>query len=708
MLRRATERFGLTSVEHAYATTERHGDRLCIIDEELTKLLWQRLEPIHPQLTWPNSTDSEQRQTASWTALRLNECCRLSRYCAPSIGFKPHFDSPFVPSFQERSALSVVLYLADVGSTDFYFPPHDSAAADVLGLTTAEEVAVRGGLDRYVKCTTQAKRGRCLIFPHGVLHAGAPVEAGIKWILRTDVVFSSTSEAPFMSGGAQHSVAVEWFREAQNHELDGNLSRASQLYQRTLSLRRHAQPTTATATIDTTSARRPVAVWNASMWSMILFFLDVNDLSFVAACSKTFQAWCQRNRAIHDALWHKRHPQHRSLCETIDAVRSAERGHGYFATSEPRLQRRIEAYMPDYLPRFQSRHGSLSKFAYSKAVFDSSPAACLRALAMAAVYQFGVSNKSHTYVAQYDAERNRALACSARELLDAAFYERPLAGAWYHVHYANDAKVTQREHVPTLAAVKPSPQQALTMSVDPRLLRSPAAGESEARQQQLAGFEAHLDEGGDQYVAAVEQSNEHLTGYTFVYQEVTSLYKYSKCHHNPSGQRPGRCRHDDEWGSVHKPMYYNNLICDFSRARLEVEEVDDSSWQCDCCQELVQPQARRFWCAQLAPLSIASFQHAACQWSKGTKQPGTQSYKRSFAAQQALHHMHLFQLDEAEEFDPEQSESGSEVYDDNELSYELGEEPRQRAEVQLDSMLAPPAVDADYIFVSQYAAIHAM
>ena len=169
----------------------------------------------------------------------------------------------------------------------------------------------------------------------------------------------------------------------------------------------------------------------------------MNDLSCVASCSRMFQAWCERNRAIRSALWHKRHPEHHGLCDSIGNVRSAERAHWYFATAEPRMQRQIEAHMPDYLPRFQSRHGSLCTFAYTRSMFDSNPSACLRALAMAAVYQFGVSNKSRTYVAQYDAVRNRALACSARELLDAAFYELPLAGAWYHVHRSQDADLTQ-------------------------------------------------------------------------------------------------------------------------------------------------------------------------------------------------------------------------------------------------------------------------
>jgi hypothetical protein len=510
---------------------------------------------------------------------------------------------------------------------------------------------------------------------------------------------------PHMSGGVHHSLAVEWFREAQNQELDGNVSAASRLYERTLSLRQHAHATTATVPTTAVSSTRPAAPhWHGNTWSMVLFFLDLNELWCVASCSKTFRAWCERHRAVEGALYNKRHPLHHGLLDSISQVRSAERGHWYYATSEPRIQRQIEAHMPDYLPRFQSRHGSLCVFVYTKAVFDSNPITCLRVLALAALCQFGVSNKSRTYVAQYDAERNRALACSVRELLDAAFHERPLAGAWYHLQQSSEADLTQQRHAPSASTVNPSPREALRKSVDPRII-APRGTECEA--QHVVGFEAHLERGGDKYAATLAAAYEHLTGYIALTQRTTSLYKYNRCDHNRDGR--GSCAHDDEWLSVDKPVYYNNLIADFSLARVQVEEADDSPWECSCCQELVQPHARRFWVANLEPLSVSSFQHAACQWRTGTKQPGTQSYTRSFDSQRALHHMHIFQMDAAEGVDGVEleQESGSEVYDDNERR-ESDDELVQRAQVDLGKMVAPSSVEDDHIFVSQYAAIHVM
>ena len=565
----------------------------------------------------------------------------------------------------------MVLYLADVGETDFYHAP--TTAVDVVGLTTSEEIAVRGGLNCYQKQSVRAKRGRCLIFPHQLLHAGAPVETGTKWVLRTDVVFSNAAAKP--ASGPQQRLALEWFREAQNQELDGNVSGASCLYERSLSLRRYAGSPIGLAT------HSPV-----NTWSLVLFFLDMNDLVYVSACSKAFQAWCERNRAIREAQWHKHHPLHRGLLESINQRRAAEHGHWYYTTASPHTKRRIQTYMPDYLPRLQCRQGSLCTFLYTRSAFDAHPAACLRALAMAAVYQFGVSKKTRTYVAQYDAERNRALACSARELMDAAFYERPLAGAWYHVHTSAEADLARDRA--DMHASKLDVREALRLSVDPRLLRQTTDGDRE-----VVGFENNLKERGrHEYVNKLPQN--HFTNYTELWQHTSSQYD---CTH---------CRGEEHVfeGGVTKAMHYNNLICDFSRTRLRVTEADDGPWQCGCDPELVRPNARRSWIAHLDPLNISSFQHAACQSMSGRKQAGTESYKRGFSCVHTLHHLHLLQLDDDEVKD-EVQDSGSEEYDEYEYDH-WHAQPRQ--ELELGSMCAPPAADADYVFVSQYAAVRAL
>jgi prolyl 4-hydroxylase len=104
-----------------------------------------------------------------WRLLGLNEFFRLYRY-RPGEYFRWHRDGAFVRSPDERSLLSWLLYLNDGfegGQTQF--------SGDV-------EVRPRPGL--------------ILVFAHGALHQGAPVTAGTKYVLRSDVMFRRHPTTP--------------------------------------------------------------------------------------------------------------------------------------------------------------------------------------------------------------------------------------------------------------------------------------------------------------------------------------------------------------------------------------------------------------------------------------------------------------------------------------------------------------------------------
>ena len=122
---------------------------------------------------------------AAWAAERglgapsgLNERLRLLRY-RPGDQFQSHFDRE-VPTDdgRHRSLVTVLLYLND--ADDF-----------------------EGGATLY-EDTTEAKRfaavaparGRVVLFEHDLWHSGAPVTAGTKLVLRTDVLFDATAPKP--------------------------------------------------------------------------------------------------------------------------------------------------------------------------------------------------------------------------------------------------------------------------------------------------------------------------------------------------------------------------------------------------------------------------------------------------------------------------------------------------------------------------------
>lgn len=97
----------------------------------------------------------------------LNERFRVYRYTAGQR-FDWHHDGWFERRPGERSRLTVLFYLS---------------AGYAGGRTEFEGIAVDAG------------PGDALIFAHGMLHRGAPVESGTKYVLRSDVMYRDDPSA---------------------------------------------------------------------------------------------------------------------------------------------------------------------------------------------------------------------------------------------------------------------------------------------------------------------------------------------------------------------------------------------------------------------------------------------------------------------------------------------------------------------------------
>ncbi len=132
----------------------RNNTRVILDDEPRARGLWQRLEPFVPA------------RRHGWRAVGLNERLRFYRY-EPGQYFRWHHDGPFVRGADERSLLTVMLYLDHDfvgGGTEF-----ERSRGDIVRVTPAA--------------------GMVLVFDHPIVHQGAPVERGVKHVLRTDVMY---------------------------------------------------------------------------------------------------------------------------------------------------------------------------------------------------------------------------------------------------------------------------------------------------------------------------------------------------------------------------------------------------------------------------------------------------------------------------------------------------------------------------------------
>ncbi|MGC4046428.1 MAG: 2OG-Fe(II) oxygenase [Armatimonas sp.] len=97
----------------------------------------------------------------------LNERFRFYRY-EPGQRFAPHFDGSYRRENGEESYVTLLLYLNN----------------ECEGGQTRIEVP-EGTYE------VQPETGLALLFLHRLLHEGAPVTSGVKYVLRTDIMFES-------------------------------------------------------------------------------------------------------------------------------------------------------------------------------------------------------------------------------------------------------------------------------------------------------------------------------------------------------------------------------------------------------------------------------------------------------------------------------------------------------------------------------------
>ncbi|TWT62808.1 prolyl hydroxylase family protein [Rubinisphaera italica] len=131
----------------------RNNSRILHTDEELAARLYERAKPLLVP-TWFNRE-----------IIGLNERFRFYRY---EFGqrFAPHYDGRYDRGNGERSEFSFLIYLND----DY-----------------------EGGLTRFFEPERHSvwpKTGTALVFYHRQLHEGAMLESGVKYVLRTDVMYA--------------------------------------------------------------------------------------------------------------------------------------------------------------------------------------------------------------------------------------------------------------------------------------------------------------------------------------------------------------------------------------------------------------------------------------------------------------------------------------------------------------------------------------
>ena len=190
---------GFESVRHAATrfVAQRECGRIQMDDRRVAGALYERMGPIIAQVAdQVGVTHSD----AAYGPVGLSGNIRLDRY-GRGMSFGRHFDgSNAAPSFGDtaNTEITVLIYLSDCrgGATRFY-PPASSGGGTSTKKTKKKqkeaEKPTKGGVDDKDGVAFVPEQGAVLLHVHGdrcLEHEADPVLDGIKYVLRTDVVYA--------------------------------------------------------------------------------------------------------------------------------------------------------------------------------------------------------------------------------------------------------------------------------------------------------------------------------------------------------------------------------------------------------------------------------------------------------------------------------------------------------------------------------------
>ncbi|KAG0346163.1 hypothetical protein BG004_002285 [Podila humilis] len=148
----------------------RDGQRNILDDTEFASKIWDRIKSYVPPTF------------GHLSVVGLNERMRFLKY-SPGDKFEAHMDGEYrrQDGSGDRTKLTIQLYLNEActgGATSFL---DEKAFYSPKG----------ADLDGAAKLAVHPKVGQLLVFQHDLLHEGSPVLGGVKYVIRSDILYGT-------------------------------------------------------------------------------------------------------------------------------------------------------------------------------------------------------------------------------------------------------------------------------------------------------------------------------------------------------------------------------------------------------------------------------------------------------------------------------------------------------------------------------------
>jgi prolyl 4-hydroxylase len=196
LIQRSTEAgYSAALFKNTLDVQSRNSDRCIIDDPHFANILFERIKHCLP----PQRTN---RMGVKWELDGLNERIRILRYNEGNY-FAPHYDGWYCRNRKERSFYTLMLYLNTGGGVDFkggstnFISDDDEeeSDSDTGSMWSSIRSSFYGKKKRQECALTKfvPKVGSVLVFDHSTFHEGAKLEGGVKYAVRTDVMFRDNS-----------------------------------------------------------------------------------------------------------------------------------------------------------------------------------------------------------------------------------------------------------------------------------------------------------------------------------------------------------------------------------------------------------------------------------------------------------------------------------------------------------------------------------